>query len=332
MSELRIGSSRLSASSIVPGKTVSRLLPDGRVAIDQFNTMDRRIAYTVLSRAEFDALAIAKPTPAPAPSLSFMRVANGGSPVWPDPAITASRYGWIITNWWQAPQIEAAKKINPNLKALAYFNSSRLRDRDAAGNMSALPRQDYPSLCGQADSVWSGLYLGLLGSTFSDAWAATVKGLIAKYPVFDGVFMDDVNPGNDSLAQKTYSQSTWSSMLLLHVQRVRAQFPTNKLMIPNFNGCWGQYEAACRLFYPSVDGGFSEFLGGIWNADTIPTVFADGEAAAAAAMKAVGKVHLGNAPGGTGAALNFARKIGSSAFSANTDYNTETWSSAMAST
>lgn len=188
----------------------------------------------------------------------------------------AQRRSYVVLNAWDHAVAAKLKGYNPALKVLCYKDVSSTRSYDSNPDDALLP-------CGvsyfRAEASWflraanraqrltyagySGHYQMNIGNpAYQDRWAANVANMLHRFPVWDGVWLDNLLWKRDTYHEGVYPQGyatdeAFQGAYRAFLQRVGAMLPPTLLVGNLANARLGAGRWESYLQY--LNGGFDEW-------------------------------------------------------------------------
>lgn len=232
----------------------------------------------------------APPAAAPAPSVTQPKIAKIAYGTGSLPSY-ANKWDIVIIAGWNSAAIAPLKAANPNVKVLAYENSTMVKpDEGLKESMKLSTATAKGYLTGITNSY--GLYQADIRKPgYKEDWLADVKANLGTAG-WDGVFMDDFNVA--STWQTSLAGSAWTQALHDLLDYVQAN--TSWFVVPNMDGSWGQYadspDGGNDQFIPEIDGGLDEFTLDWPDESAQSQAIVDGELKAMGLAAADGKPYI----------------------------------------
>jgi hypothetical protein len=293
----RVKTYLLAASS--PGKPSRYWEVSGTSATPAPITGATTVAYSVRTAVVGSAWSVpvsvgySAPAPAPAPQapsstkpkIAKIAYGTGSLPSY------ANKWAIVILAGWNSAAIPALKAANPNVKVLAYQNSTMVKPNETLKESMKLSTATAKGYLTGVTNPWGLKQADIRKPGYVQDWLADAKSNLGTAR-WDGVFMDDFNVA--STWQPSLAGSAWTQALHDLLNYVHAN--TSWFVVPNMNGSWGQYADSPNggedQFIPEIGGGLDEFTLNWDDASAQPQAFVDGELKAMGQAAAAGKAYI----------------------------------------
>lgn len=203
----------------------------------------------------------------------------------------ANKWGIVILAGWNSAAIPALKAANPNVKVLAYQNSTMVKPNESLKESMKLSTATAKGYLTGVTNPWGLKQADIRKPGYKEDWLADAKANLGTGR-WDGVFMDDFNV--ISTWQTSLAGSAWTQSLHDLLNYVQAN--TSWFVVPNMNGSWGQYADSPNggndQFIPEIDGGLDEFNLNWGDGTSEPQAFVDGALKAMGQAAAAGKPYI----------------------------------------
>jgi Hypothetical glycosyl hydrolase family 15 len=203
----------------------------------------------------------------------------------------ASKWDIVILDTWNSAAIARLKAANPNVKVLAYENSTMVKPNETLKESMKNSTATAKGYLTGTTNPWGLKQADIRKAGYTQDWLADVKANLGTAG-WDGVFMDDFNI--ISTWQPSMAGAAWTQALHDLLREVQAN--TSWFVVPNMNGSWGQYadspDGGMDQFIPEIDGGLDEFTLNWGDESSEPQSFVDGELKAMGQAAAAGKTYI----------------------------------------
>jgi hypothetical protein len=203
----------------------------------------------------------------------------------------ANKWDIVILAGWNSAAIAGLKAVNPNVRVLAYENSTMVKPDETLKESMKLSTATAKGYLTGVTNPWGLKQADIRKPGYKEDWLADVKANLGTAG-WDGVFMDDFNV--TSTWQTSLAGPAWTQALHGLLNYVQAN--TSWFVVPNMNGSWGQYadspNGGMDQFIPEIDGGLDEFTLNWGDGSALPQAFVDGELKAMGQAAAAGKKYI----------------------------------------